>query len=572
MEKLSGFLQWSIDKGAYVDDSLKFEIRDKKGITAIALQNAVKNKPVIRVPKSILIMQENALKEFGIQEWNSKYTNGITKLLLAKLKFQNESHEFQPYLDLLPEIPDQPIFWHPDELGLLQGTDFILMLKNKLAGLLEEYQATLNILNIQIPEDETSITASKSSITFDYIHSRLNELESFSKDTWKSFIAFLWADAVFNARAFPQILIDNGDTKDLNQAFLLPIVDLLNHSSSAKVRWNYDSNAKEVTFTTLEKLKAGNEIFNNYGEKTSDELLYGYGFLTKENNSYDSTKLTLKLDPDIIHSALAIKILTSDNVINENCVYFLLSYHRPLPESLINFFGYLSKLNSEKGSTYRSMLEGLEQLRSILEQKIEFYQTSSKIDPTKPNLRAFIIGTVKIYLNNQKKLYQVVIEKLQQLQKRILTKEIPNESLVSFKNIFKGDNLFANSMLLSLGVTNYEGLLTKNCQQDALLLWLVKNNNALHYDEKKHVPSFINEMFEEVSRSIVIERQDVLEYMDLYKKYFPKLSEKIPEVYGKGDWGIRQLIVADTVIDRLVYIRKANSEPFFIKRTDYHIR
>ena len=58
---------------------------------------------------------------------------------------------------------------------------------------------------------------------------------------------------------------------------------MLDHSPSAKVAWHY--NVDSCTITTDETLDAGREVFNNYGPKSNEELLMGYGFTLEDNQA-----------------------------------------------------------------------------------------------------------------------------------------------------------------------------------------------------------------------------------------------------------------------------------------------
>ena len=173
---------------------------------------------------------------------------------------------------------------------------------------------------------------------------------------------------------------------------------------------------------------------------------------------------------------------------------------------------------------------------------------------------------IKLYYQDNKKILNATTEKLSVLQKKIYSNN--KEFSLSFKTIFKNDKIFANSLLLVFGAINYEDLITKDCLNDALLLWIVKLIN----DKSNNQGGFIKQTFKEVSDSIVIEKEDVMEFLPFYKKYFPNLSERIPEIYSVGDWGIRQFIVADTAIDRLVWIRKSNKEPIFLMKKAYDLQ
>ena len=113
--------------------------------------------------------------------------------------------------------------------------------------------------------------------------------------------------------------------------------------------------------------------------------------------------------------------------------------------------------------------------------------------------------------------------------------------------------------MLSLGVTRYEDLINKKLTRQALLLWIVKAHNSDLYSKRMDVPSFVKDTYKQVSESISIEKEDVMEYMDFYKSFFPSLAEKIPEIYNVGSWSIKDFVIAGTVIDRIVWIRRINS-------------
>lgn len=259
--------------------------------------------------------------------------------------------------------------------------------------------------------------------------------------------------------------------------------------------------------------------------------------------------------------------LTQENLIAPDCVQFKLSMNEPLPESLLKLFGFLCKLRSEDKITYRALLEGYDELHGILESKLN--STKSLIKELKGNDQ--IIQTLKLYLVSQRRILNRTVETLAGKQKNIV-KSIPQQNMLSFKTIFKSDKMFANAMLLRFGVIKFEDLISKDVMNKALMLWIVRvsNKDALPKKLEYTIPQFILDMFKEVSDNIVVQREDVMEYMDFYKELFPHLSQKLPEVFSKGEWGIKQFIIADTVIDRLVWIKKNNHEPIFLTKTFYH--
>ncbi|KAI9714319.1 MAG: hypothetical protein M1820_000280 [Bogoriella megaspora] len=62
---------------------------------------------------------------------------------------------------------------------------------------------------------------------------------------------------------------------------LFPALDTFNHNHSMEITWSFDQGAFAVT--AEETSSAGEEVFNNYGRKSNEELLMGYGFCLLDN-------------------------------------------------------------------------------------------------------------------------------------------------------------------------------------------------------------------------------------------------------------------------------------------------
>jgi len=93
--------------------------------------------------------------------------------------------------------------------------------------------------------------------------------------------ALLWAATIFTSRAFVSThILPDIETVPI----LFPVLDLLNHSVSAKVEWDFHPH-RSFTLKSLdgEHCKPGQEVFNNYAPKQNDELLLGYGFCLEDN-------------------------------------------------------------------------------------------------------------------------------------------------------------------------------------------------------------------------------------------------------------------------------------------------
>lgn len=568
--QLERCIEWCRNNGATIDDRIEFKVTEDTGITAIAKAPIKTTEPLISVPTKLLVTREHAEKEFDLisDKISTGNPNALVQLFTAKMKFDPKAQCFhKPYFDILPTKLEQPYFWNLEEIELLKGTDLYLLLKQNLRNIAKEWHELLRHLKLE-PEDGQLYELIKKQ-DFDIIRYVCEYREKHPLVSWKSFAAYLWASGIFTSRAFPKLVMDE-KCSNINEAFLYPLVDLLNHKNDTKVKWTFAND--KVSFVSQETLKEGDEVYNNYGDKSNEDLLLSYGFV-QDNNPYDLTRLTLRLSKEIIAEAAGAGLgFTEKNKVAEDCVQFQITAKEPLLNSMVNFFGYLCKLASEAEVTLRSFLEGQDQLHSILMQKLDFFRTHSKIDSSKyKTCDPKVLQMIRKYFSSEKTLFNSSLEALQKIQKRVLTNN--SSMMISFKTMFKRDKQFANSLLLTFGVTKYDDLLSKNCLREALFLWIVRVANMDSYPQKFEysVPQFVSDSFREVSGSIVVERNNVTEFMDFYKTLFPGLTQKIPEVYGPGNWGIRQFIVADTVMDRLVWTRKLTQEPFFIVKVPFKL-
>ena len=77
---------------------------------------------------------------------------------------------------------------------------------------------------------------------------------------------------------------------------LLPLLDMTNHRMRTAITWTTTSTPTAriafTTSTTATTITAGTEVFNNYGAKSNEEFLLGYGFCV-DDNAYDEYTVQL---------------------------------------------------------------------------------------------------------------------------------------------------------------------------------------------------------------------------------------------------------------------------------------
>lgn len=217
-----------------------------------------------------------------------------------------ESH--RPYVDMLPLDVIAPPHYTASELQLLEATplhgDAIERRKRYFASFLNAMRWLREVVSANTNAKQDSPDSSSSSSVAQLLH-RVSFQESHTEGSspWSQdiqhqplFDTWIWAQTAYSSRAFPPKML--GDD-DFSGPVLLPGVDAFNHARGVPVAWVYpcaptSDPAKAaisvattqhgdklftVSLTMHYKVEQGNQAFNNYGAKSNEEFLAGYGFV-----------------------------------------------------------------------------------------------------------------------------------------------------------------------------------------------------------------------------------------------------------------------------------------------------
>lgn len=167
-----------------------------------------------------------------------KMINNQSRLSLYILSELNGESTLKPYLNLLPRsFKHMPELWSPDKLGLLKDT----MAAAEVEGRRQEILAQFN---------------------------RLAGCTSYS------FEQFTWARLVVMTRIFA---LPEG------QEAIVPIVDMINHSTRPNCDAFYDSKREAFVVKACQRINKAEEITISYGQKPNSRLLASYGFALEDN-------------------------------------------------------------------------------------------------------------------------------------------------------------------------------------------------------------------------------------------------------------------------------------------------
>ncbi|KZM28152.1 uncharacterized protein EKO05_0005820 [Ascochyta rabiei] len=209
----------------------------------------------------------------------------LAYLLLIEQRSKGKESPWWNYIACLPgpESMSTPLWFDEDDVVFLAGTSLAPAAKERKADMHQQWEYALSILK-------------------DVGVAWADEVD---------FKSLLWAATIFTSRAFISThILPEIDTVPI----LFPVVDILNHSVTAKVEWDFKPR-QSFTLRCLESshFREGEELFNNYAPKQNDELLLGYGFCL-ENNPIEQFALKLAFQPELQQYATHMGLLDPSSV------------------------------------------------------------------------------------------------------------------------------------------------------------------------------------------------------------------------------------------------------------------
>lgn len=561
-------LEWAKTNGAAINEFIVFKEVPGRGIGAFVNGKIDPSKPNISIPIKLTLNPQQAKEFFQTSFDGAEDINSITKHFLNYQRFLGEDSFWYQYIKLLPEGRDigSPLYWTAPEKKYLNGTNLGASLAEFFSSFVEEWFDSVKLIpaNLRDADYEENLNFYQSfkegALNEDALFETITKYDSLK---WTSFPCYLWATMIFKSRSFPFLLVD--EDADPKYSMLLPVVDLLNHDPNSYVSWMLDESKQNFLLNNnlSSILNIGDELFNNYGGKGNEELLLGYGFVIEENKN-DSVALRIKLPLDVLPQVEKFGInlprledyttskfnlkpskRSTDYKEFEKGVLFYCNEQDLLPRNLVNLFGYLVKNEIELMMSLRMRLGGLTQLRNALEQKLSVIKAAAKITDSNTALNKALV-----YKRNQTKLFTKMLVELKDQEKRILKDQ--KSKLWDLKKILKKDDLFGKSLLLTFGMVDAPAIEELGLQDQFFLLWLIRCANRKDQD---FLPEWIAKLFHEISLKVKVSADDKAAYAELHNFLFPALSERIPEVYAHGDWGVSQFVISGMLLQLISYTR-----------------
>ena len=281
-----------------------------------------------------------------------------------------------------------------------------------------------------------------------------------------TFDLYIWSCIIFTSRSFPsRLLYEEAHAKS---SILVPVIDLLNHKPQTPIYW--DSTYKEeFKLSPGVPISKGEELFNNYGPKSNEELLFGYGFCI-EDNAFDTVALKLSN----IQQSILDTLRKDQGIEIPDDLVFYLAKSCPIPNNLIALFTKLIKQQYSQITDLQARISGIRSLQSALEDKFNtLLQYSEPLKDLQPSnvCQKFSL----IYRQSQEEIYNLSLAKCNELCEQ-------DESKVNINTLEIINPQFLEKFGQCFGIDGNQDLVDAGLEDQAILVWLV--HEKLDYVEQ----------------------------------------------------------------------------------------
>ncbi|KAG9294123.1 hypothetical protein G9A89_021482 [Geosiphon pyriformis] len=278
--KMSNFQKWLVSNGAAMEKV--FFDQDSNGLGGgFAKEQINPDEVFATIPFNITLNREVALKNLPSLGAMNFSCRTLLATFLINEKSRGSKSFYYPYIDILPSHVPTPLWFDEHQMRWLKGTNLEKGVHSRKEMLIKEYQQIKRYLP-----------------------------ENLSKDifTWE---AYLWACDILSSRGFPGKLVMS-NTCDQSSEVLLPLADSFNHRSRQKITLSIHN--ETLKLVAGEKILPGSQIWSNYGPKSNEELLLGYGFCLPNNpDDWVIVKVNFSHDPQ---REIKLRILEQTNLLD----------------------------------------------------------------------------------------------------------------------------------------------------------------------------------------------------------------------------------------------------------------
>ncbi|KAI1311919.1 hypothetical protein EDD11_003281 [Mortierella claussenii] len=277
------FLEWLEAKGATVSKSITLQDYSSEGAGrgVVAAVDIKKDEELFSIPRALLLSPETS--ELPQKLDLTMLEGGWNPLMMCMIYeyCRGADSLWKPYFDILPTEFLTPMFWSDDELLELQGTG----VADKIGK--QEAEAVF--------KDQLWPLISGHAELFTLTGSEASTEAAMMQENEDAFLSiFHRMGSLIMAYAFHDTIPSDEDDHAMDEdedeeeeekvnVSMVPMADMLNHRTGFNnARLFHEKDC--LRMVAIKPIKAGQQIYNTYGDLCNADLLRKYGFVDQPNS------------------------------------------------------------------------------------------------------------------------------------------------------------------------------------------------------------------------------------------------------------------------------------------------
>ncbi|WWC66594.1 uncharacterized protein I206_100497 [Kwoniella pini CBS 10737] len=437
LAKVNSLISWLREKGGHFHESAEIKIDSETGVSPFSTASIGPDEGLVSCPFELAITADLASQAIcevkGIKSedlvwpvgtskegeiWNERMRIsaylGLHWIYKEKDEQLPSALAHSPYIEALPSTSNltTPLYFSSAELDLLKGSTM--------------YQA----VNARKQEWKAESDAIRSVLKEDGL-------------TWDRYLA---SATYLSSRSFPSKLLRRPEEGSVtheakkdeeSQPVLLPGLDLFNHSRGQPILWlssnkthRTGKDTSSISLVSTEITEKGVQLYNNYGPKSNEELLLGYGFVIPNN---PDDVVMLKLGTSGLPLPIIEKLKNKKFDANK---LFELRRNGEIDKSLSEIMRIMLNehdcndhdeideddehaLHQHEEDELQLEMDVLGMLGGMLDDKLEKLQTTHKVEEKEGEVRSEIRKMCDIYKQGQIDILNAAMDKISERIERI---------------------------------------------------------------------------------------------------------------------------------------------------------
>ncbi|KAF2128339.1 SET domain-containing protein [Dothidotthia symphoricarpi CBS 119687] len=296
------FLAWLQQSGAEISPKIKLEdLRHAQaGRGVIATQDIAEHEVLFRIPRSAILSVENSVLSNEIPAATFEMLGPWLSLILVMLYeyLNGDVSNWAPYFSVLPSEFNTLMFWSDDELAELQASAVVHkigkesaneMFLEQLLPVIKEFAETFFAGDERAKQRAEEMRDERN---VKLMHQMGSLIMAYAFDV---------EPAVTKKDVDEEGFAEEDEDEALPKG-MVPLADMLNADADRNnARLFYE--AQYLDMKALKPIRAGEEIFNDYGPLPRSDLLRRYGYITDNYTQYDVAEIPMDLVTDLATTA-----------------------------------------------------------------------------------------------------------------------------------------------------------------------------------------------------------------------------------------------------------------------------